>query len=486
MRLMIAQALVIFVVTLCAPPAAEASEFIRGDANTDGIVDVADVLYTLNFQFSGGPIRCEDALDSNDSGDLDLSDGLYSLAYLFSFGDEPPAPFDWCGEDPTADALGCDSNQTCDLGGPIEGLTDAQLRAFNRGREIMTHRFTPSEGLGNPTYNTTSCEACHSTPTIGGSSPLYRNFYLVALGDPPTQTRDPNVPSMAFPSYAGFEAPRPTIPVSTPDTPVVVAHRNAPPMFGVGLFEFVSNGTIIGGADPNDLFTPDGISGRFNTDTAHIGRFGYKAQANFIESFIRGAMFNQMGITSDPVAGSDGVVKLALLKQITVEFDEPKTDSDGVPDPEIPPSDMADLITFNIFLRPPHPQPFGPDEIAGEQLFSDVGCDKCHRPELPSAVGPLGAYSDLLLHDLGPDLADGISMGSPQLSIIAPNHTANEFRTQPLWGVSMSGPWLHDGRADSLEEAILWHAGEAAGVIADYEALTADEKENLIKFLEAL
>lgn len=478
-------AVVTFVVALLAPPL-QAGEFIRGDANTDGIVDISDPQYILNFLFLQGEGLCLDGMDSNDDGEVDVADVVYALGYLFQLGTEPPAPFTWCGEDPTADGLDCFRNLTCDLGGPIQGLTLDEHRSFNRGREVMLRRFTPSEGLGNPTFNTTSCEACHSTPINGGSSPLYRNFFLVAVGPPGAQVPAPGVPSLAFPIYTGFHSPRPLFPQPSPGFPVTMAHRNAPPMFGTGLFEAVSNATIIGNSDPNDLTTPDGISGRFNTIGGRVGRFGYKLQANFIEEFIRGALFNQMGITSDPAFGSSGAVSLSMLAQIGTDPDASTTDSDGVPDPEMPHQDMMDLVNFNRFLAPPKPLPFGPDEIEGEQIFADIGCVKCHIPELPSSRGPVRAYTDLLLHDLGPDLADGISQGSPQASVLAPNTTDQEFRTQPLWGVRLHGPWLHDGRADTLDEAILYHSGEAEGIKQAYQALTADDQQKLIKFLEAL
>jgi CxxC motif-containing protein (DUF1111 family) len=261
-------------------------------------------------------------------------------------------------------------------------------------------------------------------------------------------------------------------------------------MFGVGLFEFVSNATIIAMADPNDTNPADGVSGRFNRDNAlNIGRLGYKCQANNIEAFIRGAAQNQMGITTDPVAGTGAVVSLSgclLGRQVSGSQNDPTTDNDGVPDPEMATTDLADLITFCRFLAPPAKKPFGPAELAGEALFDSIGCAKCHVPEIPSAVGPLGAYTDLLIHDMGSDLADGISMGTAQPAVGTPLTTQNEFRTQPLWGVSMHKPFLHDGRADTLLDAILMHGGEAATIRDAFAGLSAAEQDDLIAFLEAL
>jgi CxxC motif-containing protein (DUF1111 family) len=96
------------------------------------------------------------------------------------------------------------------------------------------------------------------------------------------------------------------------------------------------------------------------------------------------------------------------------------------------------------------------------------------------------AYTDLLIHDMGDELADGMSLGRPQLTLNDPDHTRREFRTQPLWGVSLSGPFLHDGRAETLDEAIRMHDGEGLGARQRYEALDATQRADLIAFLEAL
>ena len=124
------------------------------------------------------------------------------------------------------------------LGGPIEGLPAATLAAFERGKTLMSHEFTPSEGLG-PYYNATSCKACHESPEVGGSAPAYRNFYLAAQGFPPFQGpigTAPSIPSLVLPNFRSppFTQARPTIPPSSMVFPVVTTQRNAPPMFGLG------------------------------------------------------------------------------------------------------------------------------------------------------------------------------------------------------------------------------------------------------------
>jgi CxxC motif-containing protein (DUF1111 family) len=181
------------------------------------------------------------------------------------------------------------------LGDPIPGLTQAELDAFERGRALFVKRFTPEEGLG-PLYNATSCASCHSTPTVGGSAQHYRNFYLGMFGTAPSQMAFFELPSPVIPAFGphdlggstqfDLEVGRFVIPPDYFGNPVVVAQRNAIPIFGTGLFEFVNNGTILANTDPNDA-NGDGISGRANFDFGDLGRFGVKAQSNNIERFTR-------------------------------------------------------------------------------------------------------------------------------------------------------------------------------------------------------
>ena len=383
------------------------------------------------------------------------------------------------------------------LGEAIPGLPPAQQAAFERGKVLMQRQFSPGEGLG-PFYNTTSCAACHSTPVTGGSAPTYRNFYLVAEGPPnaqvPIGTTQGPLPSVVLPSYASITGPRPTIPQSNPPLQVItVAQRNAPPMFGLGMFEFVTDQTILSNTDPDDA-DGDGISGRVNRTNGanlNIGRFGYKSQANNIEVFIRGAARNQMGITSNPVLGSGAIVTMgdACVRpapQAPGTQNLPLTDNDGIGDPEISVQDLGDIIAFCRFLAPPKPKPFSAAALNGEALFAQLECTKCHLPSLPSTLGPLQAFTDLLVHNMGPALADGIGLGNPEPSTIDPDHVGNEFRTQPLWGVSLTAPFLHDGRASTLRQAIIMHDGEAQVSRLAFEALTQAQQDDVIAFLEAL
>jgi CxxC motif-containing protein (DUF1111 family) len=381
-----------------------------------------------------------------------------------------------------------------ELGDHIDGLTPEEEAAFERGKLLFTKRFKPSEGLG-PLYNSTSCVSCHSSPVPGGSSQLYRNFYICLIGNPGSQVPLADVPSPVVPAYGkgphllatfGLEDGRTVMPdpAAFPGTRITIAQRNSLPIFGVGLFEFISDGTILAGADPDDA-DGDGISGRYNTDQGAIGRFGVKAQSNNIELFTRAPLQNQMGITTDPFLGAGGIVSLGPL-QASTDPNDPTTDNDGVPDPELATTDLGDLIAFSRFLAPPAKKPFDAAATNGEQLFDQIGCTKCHVPSLPSSRGPVDAYTDLLLHDMGPVLADGLNFGVPQPSAISPMTSDQEFRTQPLWGVTLSQPYLHDGRAETLTDAITLHGGEAQAIRDAFVALTPAEQADILSFLEKL
>lgn len=399
---------------------------------------------------------------------------------------------------------GCDSDGGDDGGGggaalqtlgePVEGLSQSELDSFNRGRAVFTKRFAPSEGLG-PRYNTTSCVNCHETPVVGGSATTYRNFFLVASGNQGAQQPLPPAASIAFPSYGSRTSNaftltdgRMVIPTTFFGAPITASHRNALTLFGVGQFEFVSDATIMSHSDPDDA-DGDGISGRVNFFMGSVGRFGVKCQSNNIEAFVRAPLNNQMGITTNPFLGSAGIVSLACTPAVQAAGnpDTPTADNDGIPDPEMSTGDLGDLINFTRFMAPPKPKPFSAAAQRGNATFLAIGCAKCHIPELPTTRGyNIAAYTDLLIHDLGAANADGITQGVPQASQIAPQTIGSEFRTQPLWGFSAHGPFMHNGAADTIVDAILMHGGEAQAIRDAFNALTQAQKDDVIAFLEAL
>ncbi|MFV8749660.1 di-heme oxidoredictase family protein [Nannocystaceae bacterium ST9] len=372
------------------------------------------------------------------------------------------------------------------LGEIRPNATAAQREAFERGREIATRRITPELGLG-PLFNVSFCAACHEKPTIGGGAPRYRDFFLTG-----NQLDDgsflPSPHGGVLTAYGIAGAPtRPTYPADV-DT---IAHRNAIPFFGVGLLAELDEAAILANADPDDA-DGDGISGRPNYDRGFVGRFGRKSQTVSIEGFIRGPLNNHLGLTSDPLTdeqkaalpvpsaapkAEERVGEAGSIFRQAAAPEEPLTDGDEVPDPELAGEDLFDLVSFAMLLAAPEPEPPTERSEAGRSHFEAVGCADCHVATLEGPRGLIPLYSDLLLHDMGPALADGIAQGLA---------SGSEFRTQPLWGIAAESHYLHDGRADTLDAAIRWHAGEGEASRVAYEALSADERDALIEFLLSL
>jgi len=364
----------------------------------------------------------------------------------------------------------------------LPGLTADELTAFVRGDGEFERRFAPATGLG-PIFNNVSCASCHSADGRGRlSNSLQRigsadNDLLRAVGGPQIQDK----------AIIGAEAER--LPAG-----VSVSLRLPPPVFGVGLIDAIDEATILSHADPDDR-DGDGISGRPNWVTPadyapnaptnaggqRIGRFGRKAQtASLLEQTVE-AYHQDMGITSDfrPRENHNPLS--------TVPVDA----ADRVVDPEIPPATVLAVVHYLRTLAPPHPGADTEPRRDGRALFASVGCTSCHVSTLttgPNAIAalaskPVELYSDLLLHDMGDALADNRPDG---------NATGREWRTTPLWGLRIMRQFLdgqaflmHDGRARTVEEAILLHAGEAKRSRDAFAALPPAQRSALIDFVES-
>lgn len=388
-------------------------------------------------------------------------------------------------------------------------LDHAGLLRFLRGKRAFDRDFA-SDGAAilGPRFDATSCADCHirdgSAPPPGGPTDDRPGMTVGLDGTPAAavygrQLQRDAVPGVSaegrlalgwithggtFSDDTPYElvSPAPEI-VDAAFGPVDAAGaslRVAPRLIGLGLLAAVPASTIIAGADPDDL-DGDGISGRARSVTdedggAALGRFGWKADGASIRQQTARAYLRDLGLTSSILPTDDETpANPAPIAPVEIRDDE----LDDV---------TAYLETLGVPIRLD-----GDDPVVQQGLatFIDVGCAACHVPSLATAIDhpnpalrdqQILPWTDLLLHDMGPDLADHPA-GGPW---------ATEWRTPPLWGIGLTGAvgghtrFLHDGRARSLLEAILWHGGEGAAARDRVLELDAEGRATLIRFLESL
>jgi CxxC motif-containing protein (DUF1111 family) len=373
--------------------------------------------------------------------------------------------------------------------GPLPGLTKEELAAFIRGDEAFGRQFSPNEGLG-PIFNNVSCASCHSGDGRGRPE---NGFFRFSIGED-------LVPHLGGPQLQD-KAIAGAVPERLPEG-VQTSFRLPPPVFGVGLIEAIPESVILALADPHDR-DGDGISGRpnivvpedfvpadeiggFESDSLGegkptLGRFGRKAAVGSLLLQVVKAYHEDIGITNDflPVENKNPQASRATEA------------ADRVADPELPEEEVRAVLAYLRGLAPPAPGEMTARRQQGERIFQEIGCASCHVPELrtgPSTIAalanqPVRMYSDLLLHDMGPGLADN-----------RPDGDANgrEWKTAPLWGLRIMRDFLngdafllHDGRARSVEEAILLHGGEAEKSRNAFAQLAADARAALLDFVES-
>jgi CxxC motif-containing protein (DUF1111 family) len=393
---------------------------------------------------------------------------------------------------------------------------------------------TASDGLG-PLYNARACQHCHlkdgrgHPPDVGGAD---ATSFLIRLSVPaeshPHKAAIPGyVPVAPEPVYGkqlqdrsvqgfpaegrvrveteAFEVPlsggrtavlqRPVYGVAdpaygplSPDT--MISPRVASPMIGLGLVEAIPAEDILARADPDDA-DGDGISGRPNIvwsvehDRPMLGRFGWKAGTPTVRQQSAEAFSSDMGLSTSVLPEGFG--------ECTTMQADCRAARDGG-DPVEVGDDALDRIAFyarNLAV-PARRDVDDPEVLHGKQVFYESGCPACHAPKFVThrlADRPeqsfqlVWPYTDLLLHDMGEGLADG----RPEARA-----TGTEWRTAPLWGIGLTGTvsghtrFLHDGRARSLLEAILWHGGEAQAARDRVAGMPPEDRAALIRFLGSL
>lgn len=364
------------------------------------------------------------------------------------------------------------------LDGPTEGLTETENLQFLRGDVAFNDVvFTPATGLG-PLFVANSCGSCHpgdgkghpfTTLTRFGQTDETENQYLNAGG--------PQLQHRAIPGYEAEEIPAGT----------TYSNFTPPAVTGLGFLDAVSDEDILAWADPDDD-NGDGVSGvpnwieakdyvtlrpnSINQNGRYIGRFGKKGAVYDLLQQTATAYNEDIGITS---------TYEAIDTYLGVEYD-----------PEVSNQTIQDVVFYLKTLKAPVPRKENDEILSGKEIFSTIGCTKCHRPEMKTGASSVAAlsnktfypYTDLLLHDMGPSLDDGYTEGSAK---------TYEWRTPPLWGLGLSknsqgGQYflMHDGRARSIEQAIQMHGGEGMQSGESFESLTGEDKRKLIKFLESL
>jgi CxxC motif-containing protein (DUF1111 family) len=369
-----------------------------------------------------------------------------------------------------------DSQTGENLTNPLPGLTTAQLADFNAGLAEFSDVETVADGLG-PVFNGKSCAECHAVPSTGGSEPNLGVSRETRIGRVFNGRFDPLDGSVSVDrggellQQRAIELP-PGCKLTGEDVPpeaTIVSIRLTTQLFGAGLMEAIPDATILGnksnGGRANFVLNPD-------TRLTELGRFGWKAQVATLHQFAGDAYLNEMGITNP-----------SFPQENRPQGESIPPGCDTVPDPEDNGSGVTAFTNFMRFLAPAPRGPITAQVQRGEQVFSQIGCASCHVPTMmtgPNSVAalsnkPVNLFSDLLLHDIG--TGDGIEQGLAK---------GNDFRTAPLWGLSRRSRFLHDGRSNIVEDAILRHGAEAQNAHNGFVGLPQSDHDALLAFLGSL
>jgi CxxC motif-containing protein (DUF1111 family) len=418
-------------------------------------------------------------------------------------------------------------------GDPIAGLSGRQIAFFNQGKDDFAETEDVGDGLG-PRMNLDSCGGCHMQPAVGGSSPAVNPQVAFASKDGGTDV----VPAFIRANGPVREARFVENPDGSPDGGVHaiftitgragatgcalaqpdfatqlqnnnVIFRIPTPTFGAGLIEMIPDAAIVANqranatqkqnlgirGRPNFQVNGRTISGQTNNNgnDGTVARFGWKAQNKSILLFSGEAYNVEMGISND-------IFQTEREENPACQFAPVPNDVQNMEagTPFEATTAIQNFSNFMRFLAPPTPStttPGGATSIGnGRSLFTSVGCALCHTPSFTTSTSsvaalskkPVNLFSDLLVHDMGSGLADGVSQGQAG---------PREFRTAPLWGLGQRIFFLHDGRTSNLVRAIQEHrsgsattndASEANGVVDNFNNLGEGEKQDLLNFLRSL
>jgi CxxC motif-containing protein (DUF1111 family) len=394
-----------------------------------------------------------------------------------------------------------------------KNLTADELSTADAGRGPFDFHWEPPQ-LG-PLYNNDACAGCHASNGRGlsqigtdfdidvngaNSQSLIRCSLVEGTPDVPggpvpvpqlgTQLQDHAVGALPeiHATLAWEDQPalygdntmvmlrQPNLTIVTPDgqplaPSILTSYREAPAIIGLGLLEAIDDATLEALADPDDA-DGDGISGRINhvwdpvAMATVTGRFGWKANQPNLRAQVAGAFAGDIGLSNKVFPETDGQRDVSDM-----QFDQ--------------------TVFFASVIAVPASGPRDAKAYRGRTLFHDFGCAGCHIPTLvtgESATPELShqtihPYTDWLLHDMGDSLTDS----RPDFEA-----SGREWRTPPLWGIGLTqlispqATFMHDGRARTLEEAVMWHGGEAMAAREAFRTATAADRDALIAFLTTL
>jgi CxxC motif-containing protein (DUF1111 family) len=462
--------------------------------------------------------------------------GIAILSTILLVGGAGGALADSAARDPGVRGGSVDSGQPLSSLSQTPGASDFFLNGQSRFSAIDVVSGQPSNiGLG-PRFNSNQCSSCHAQPASGGSSPSASEYPYLG-NNPQMQFANTN---NVLPSFIAAEGPvrearfkfflnRDGSLSNTPDGGVHdlyvitgrpdagacsirqpnfaqhlalnnVIFRIPTPVFGAGLIENIPDETIFANMLTNQFMKGAlGISGHPNRsgNDGVITRFGWKAQNKSLEIFAGEAYNVEMGVTNELFPNERPNPEEAMRGGLPASCRLNPTPEDGTNFTASPNSSVpSDVVQFAMFMRllaaptPSTTTPGGATSIAsGKAAFSAIGCALCHTPAMMTASSnvtpglsqvPANLYSDLLVHHMGTNLADGVSQGGAG---------PDEFRTAPLWGLGQRVFFLHDGRSKDLIDTILQHASsgsEANRVINLYRQLNRQQQQDLLNFLRSL
>jgi CxxC motif-containing protein (DUF1111 family) len=370
------------------------------------------------------------------------------------------------------------------LCGPVD-MSNSETILFSKGNDAFFRNFSSADGLG-PYFVATSCGSCHTSDNRGHPFTILTRFGQTdSTGNKFLAEGGPQLGTFCLPGYTPEQIP----------AGAVISGFIAPITAGVGFLEAVPDSEILAIAAANRN-NPDGVRGHPNLNTIpswvtplpgaipingkYICRFGRKGSTYDLFQQVVTAYNRDMGITSTFMPNNP----YNYLDQSV---------------PDVPPTPEIDNSTINsvaFYVRglqtPVQRNPDDPQVKQGQQLFTQIGCETCHKSTLTTGYSPISSiayttfhpYTDLLVHDLGPALDDNYTEGDAKTS---------EWRTAPLWGLGLAPGvqggntfLLHDGRAHSIEDAIELHGGEATVSRERFDSLEQSDKNKIIQFLKSL